>query len=388
MLKILLKYYLPINLFFDIATSTLWDNNATTASIRGFVLLIIIFFAWIKKPNDKIYTPFIFYTLFILLMIPFASDSFTSLQLSSKALITMWAFPIFYIYGYLYTEKIIIRNILIISAILIINYVISSWLGIGYSPYTESSEFLVGNLSDSWLTYTFTLFLYIIILKTKNVSTPLKIFYLIMFSLLVVQLLLGLKRTAILVFFFGISIFLFLEKLNIRLIITYLLGFVFVLFMINRYSDVLEDRIFARGDRIAGNYREIIETEYRYLESIVVWEKIFSFKNIPESLLGLEAYNSRFNYDTSIFGDRPLHIDYNLIVNTTGLIGLAFYFYIFYFIYQRYRERKIFLEYKYRELFLVIFLAQFLASIGGQMLSVTYGSIKFVFLAIALTKND
>jgi len=388
MLKILLKYYLPINLFFDIATSTLWDNNATTASIRGFVLLIIIFFAWIKKPNDKIYTPFIFYTLFILLMIPFASDSFTSLQLSSKALITMWAFPIFYIYGYLYTEKIIIRNILIISAILIINYVISSWLGIGYSPYTESSEFLVGNLSDSWLTYTFTLFLYIIILKTKNVSTPLKIFYLIMFSLLVVQLLLGLKRTAILVFFFGISIFLFLEKLNIRLIITYLLGFVFVLFMINRYSDVLEDRIFARGDRIAGNYREIIETEYRYLESIVVWEKIFSFKNIPESLLGLEAFNSRFNYDTSIFGDRPLHIDYNLIVNTTGLIGLAFYFYIFYFIYQRYRERKIFLEYKYRELFLVIFLAQFLASIGGQMLSVTYGSIKFVFLAIALTKND
>ena len=65
--------------------------------------------------------------------------------------------------------------------------------------------------------------------------------------------------------------------------------------MINRYSDVLEERIFARGDRIEGNYKDIIETEYRYLESIVVWDNILSFDNISESLLGLEAYNSRFN---------------------------------------------------------------------------------------------
>ncbi len=388
MLKFLLKYYLPINFLFDVFTSTLWENTAATASVRGIVLIFIILIAWLKEPHDKIYTPFIFYSLFILLMIPFASDPFESVRLSSKALITLWAFPIFYVYSYLYTEKVIIKNILIMSAILIINYAVSSWLGIGYSPYIESSEFLVGNLADSWLTYTFTLFLYIIILKTKNISTPLKIVYLLMFSLLVVQLLLGLKRTAILVFFFGIAIYLFLEKLNIRLIITYILGFIFILFMINRYSDVLEDRISARGDRLEGKYKDIIETEYRYLESIVVWEKILSFNNVPESLLGLEAFNSRFNYDTSIFGDRPLHIDYNLIVNTTGIIGLIFYLYIFFYIYQRYRERSIFLEYKYRELFLVIFIAQFLASIGGQMLSVTYGSIKFIFLAIALKKYE
>ena len=259
--------------------------------------------------------------------------------------------------------------------------------GIGGSAYTESTDFLVGSLSDSWLTYTFILFLYIIVLKTKNIKTSTKIVFLILFSLLVVQLILGLKRTAIIVFFMGIIIYLFLEKLSFKSIFTYILGFLFVTFLLSQFSDVLDDRMYARGSRLEGNYKEIVQTEYRYFETIEAWNQTLSFENVFESLFGLEAFNSSGNYGTShIFGDRPLHIDYNLIVNTTGLFGLLFYFYIFYYIYQRYKERKPFLDHKYRELFLVILITQFFASIGGQMLAVTYGSIKFIFLAIALNK--
>ncbi len=389
MFKLLLKYYLPLNLLFDVFTSTLWESNASSASIRGAILTLIILIAWIKEPNNKIYTLFIFYTIYILLMLPFASDLMESLRLSSKVLLTIWTFPVFYVYSHLYTNKVIIRNILLLSIILIVNYVVSTIYGIGSSAYTDSGEFLVGSLSDSWLTYAFILFLYIIIFKTKNVNISVKFFYLILFTLLVVQLLLGLKRTAIIVFFLGIIIYLFLEKLSFKSIITYVLGFISVLFLLNQYSDVLDTRIYARGDRIEGKYKDIIESEYRYLESIYVWEKTFSFENISESLFGLEAFNSRGNYGTgNLFGDRFLHVDYNIIVNTTGLVGLFFYFYIFYYIFNRYKERKIFLDYKYRELFLVIFITQFFASIGGQMLSVTYGSIKFIFMAIALNKLD
>ena len=387
MFKFLIKYYLPLNLLFDVFTSTIWESGTSLASIRGAILTGIIFTAWFKEPRNKIYVPFILYTIYILLMLPFASDLMESLRLSSKVLLTIWTFPIFFVYSNLYTNKVVVRNILLLSLVLIINYIISTIYGIGGSAYTESTEFLVGSLSDSWLIYTYILFLYIIILKTKNIKLSVKIIYLILFALLVVQLLLGLKRTAIIVFFGGIIIYLFLEKLSIKSIITYVLGFIFIFFLLNQYSDVLSDRLYARGDRIQGNYKDIIESEYRYLESIYVWEKTLSFENIPESLFGLEAFNSRGNYGTSnIFGHRFLHIDYNIIVNTTGLFGLLFYFYIFYYIYQRYKERKIFLDYQYRELFLVIFLTQFLASIGGQMLSVTYGSIKFLFMAIALNK--
>lgn len=387
MFKFALKYYLPLNLLFDVFTSTLWESGTNSASIRGAILTVIILIAWLKDPQNKIYVPFIFYTVYIILMIPFASDFMESVRLSSKILLILWTFPVFYVYSHLYTNKIIIRNIFLLSIILIINYAISTIYGIGTSAYTDSAEFLVGSLSDSWLTYTFILFLYIIILKTKNIATSVKIIYLLLFALLVVQLLLGLKRTAIIVFFCGIVIILYLEKLNFKSIITYILGFIFVLLLLNQYSDVLDDRLYARGDRVQGSYKDIIETEYRYLESIYVWEETLSFKNISESLFGLEAFNSRGNYGTdNLFGDRVLHIDYNLIVNTTGLVGLFFYFYLFYYIFQRYKERKSFLDYKYRELFLVIFLTQFLASIGGQMLAVTYGSIKFIFMAIALNK--
>jgi len=389
MFKILLKYYLPLNLLFDVFTSTIWESSTSSASIRGAILTIIILIAWIKEPNDKIYIPFIFYTIYIILLFPFASDFLESVRLSSKALLIIWTFPIFYVYSHLYTNKVIIRNILLLSIILIANYTISTIYGIGTSAYTDSQEFLVGNLSDTWLAYTFILFLYIIILKTKNIKISVKFVYLILFTLLVVQLLLGLKRTAIIVFFLGILIYLFLEKLNYKLIITYILGFIFVLLLLNQYSDVLKNRIAARGSRVEGKYQDIIESEYRYLESFYVWEKTLSFNNISESLFGLEAFNSVGNYGTkNLFGHRVLHVDYNLIVNTTGLVGLFFYFYIFYYIYLRYKERKIYLDFKYRELFLVIFFTQFIASIGGQMLTVTYGSIKFIFMAIALKKFE
>ncbi len=387
MFKILLKYYLPLNLLFDISTSTIWEISTSSASIRGIILTAILFVAWFKEPKNKIYVPFFFITIYILLMLPFTSDLLVSLKLSSKFILTIWAFPIFYVYSHLYTEKVIIRNILLLSIMLIVNYAISTIYGIGGSAYTDSTDFLVGSLSDSWLTYTFILFLYIIILKTKNIKTSAKFIYLILFTLLVVQLLLGLKRTAIITFFTGIIIYLFLEKLNFNSIITYILGFVFVLLLLNQYSDVLEDRIYARGDRVQGKYKDIIESEARYLESYYVWEKTLSFESISESLFGIEAFNSNGNYGPgNIFGRRVLHIDYNLIVNTIGLVGLFFYFYIFYYIYQHFKERKSYIDYTYRELFLVIFITQFFASIGGQMLSVTYGSIKFIFMAIALNK--
>jgi len=387
MFKFILRYYLPFNLLFDVFTSTIWQSNVTTASIRGLILTSIIFVGWFKESQSKIFLPFMVITFYVMLLFPFATNFLESLRLSSKFFFTIWAFPVFYVHSHLFTSKVIKRNIFILSVILVANYVVSTLFGIGGSAYTESNEFLVGSLADSWLIYSYVLFLYIIILKTKDIKGSAKLIYLVMFALIVLQLILGLKRTAIIVFFMGIVMFLYLEKVNIKTIFTMTFGLFFILVLLNQYSDVFESRMYARGDRVQGNYKDIVESEYRYLESIYVWEKVLSFENIPESLFGFEAYNSRGNYGTSnLFGERFLHVDYNIIVNTTGLVGLFLYFYLFYFIYQRYKEKKIYLDYKYRELFLIIFFTQFFASIGGQMLSISFGSIKFAFMAIAIKK--
>jgi hypothetical protein len=213
-----------------------------------------------------------------------------------------------------------------------------------------------------------------------------KVFYIGMFAFILVLLLIGLKRSAIFVFFVGSTMFLFLEKLNYKMIFLSIIAFIFVIFFLDKYSDIIEDRLYARQGRLVGSFQNIIETEGRYLESIAVWEEIISFDSITKSLFGLEAFNSVGNYMNGAFGERHLHVDYNMIVNTLGLIGLLIYLYIYYYIFNIYRVRRNHLDLKYKELFIIIFVCQFITSFSGEMLSITYGSIKFIFLAISLNK--
>lgn len=386
MLKFLLKYFIPINLLFDVFLTVLWQKGGNAQIIRGVFLLSIIILSFLKDTNQKIYLPFILFTIYIVIMIPFTSDPAISQKLSLKFLITLWTFPIIFVNSYLFTEKIVIRNIAITSIILIANYFLSTYFGIGISEYTQGTEFLTGNLNDVWPIYVYILFSFIIIFKLPKKSMISNVLYLGMFAFLIVLLLIGLKRSAILVFFAGLIMFLILEKLNYKSIIFSIVGFILVLFFLSKYSFVIEERLYARQYQIEGKILNIIGQESRYLETIAVWDEIFSFNNINESLFGLEAFNSAGNYMNGAFGDRHLHVDYNMIVNTLGLIGLLIYFYIYYYIFNIYRVRRKYLDFKYKELFIIIFVCQFITSFSGQMLSITFGSIKYIFLAISLNK--
>ena len=112
-----------------------------------------------------------------------------------------------------------------------------------------------------------------------------------------------------------------------------------------------------------------------------------SLEIINALLLGCTIGVSITNHFFSVFEYSSLSRIIAILL-PSFVFSLLFYFYIFYYIYQRYKEKKLFLDYKYRELFLVIFISQFFASIGGQMLSITFGSIKFIFMAIALNKTE
>lgn len=319
-------------------------------------------------------------------MLPFTSNPMLSLKLSLKFLITLWTFPIIFVNSHLFTEKIVVRNIAITSIILIANYFLSTYFGLGISEYTQGTEFLTGNLNDVWAIYIYILFSFIIIFKSPDKSMISKGLYLGMFAFLIVLILIGLKRSAILILFTGLTIFLILEKLNYKTIILSIIGSIIVLFFLGKYSFVIEERLYARQNQIEGNILSIIEQESRFLETIAVWDEILSFNNINESLFGLEAFNSAGNYMNGAFGDRQLHVDYNMIVNTLGLFGLLIYFYIYYYIFNIYRVRRKYLDFKYKELFIIIFVCQFITSFSGQMLSITFGSIKYIFLAISLNK--
>ena len=87
-----------------------------------------------------------------------------------------------------------------------------------------------------------------------------------------------------------------------------------------------------------------------------------------------------------INGEKP-HIDYNLIVNTIGIVGLTLYLSIFYFIYKKRMRLKTrrFKNKTFRELdsiFYVLFFTQFITSFGGQMYAFTFRMIIFLYLKL------
>jgi hypothetical protein len=152
-------------------------------------------------------------------------------------------------------------------------------------------------------------------------------------------------------------------------------------------EDIVMERLELRSNRFESG---AIEREGRYLESYYVWDEVSSFENPAKSLLGLEGFNSVGNYADGGFGERQLHVDYNLIVNTIGLVGLFLYFLMFYQLFRSMmrvrnnlrmfpKERILLLS-----TFWMLLVNQFITSTAGQMYHVSYRLIVFVFLGAIL----
>lgn len=153
------------------------------------------------------------------------------------------------------------------------------------------------------------------------------------------------------------------------------------------YSDLLSSRLGARSDRFEEGS---LQKEGRFLESFIVWEEVFSFKKPSKSIFGLEAFNSVGNYGGGSFGVRNLHVDYNLIVNTIGLLGFMLYFKVFLEIYSNYRKVKKNITVtsdliKMQKTYIMILLfVPFFTSLGGQMYAITFRMIIFIYLGANL----
>jgi hypothetical protein len=151
--------------------------------------------------------------------------------------------------------------------------------------------------------------------------------------------------------------------------------------------ETLEKRLEARSDRFESG---AIEREGRFLESEYVWEEALSFDDPMRSLFGLEGFNSVGNYASGRFGDRQLHVDYNLIVNTIGLVGLILYFGMFIqfgrrmIAFQKRSKLNPSVSLFLRSIFWMLVVNQFITSFAGQMYHVSYRFIVFVFLGAIL----
>ena len=146
----------------------------------------------------------------------------------------------------------------------------------------------------------------------------------------------------------------------------------------------LETRIESRQDKFSGSQIDVMKEENRFLETIAVWTEVIQFKKPTTAIFGGEAFNSIGNYGGGVFKNRQLHVDYNLIVNTIGVVGLFLYLNIFFSIYLYTKNKKLFLNkknfYTIYMVFIALFYLQFITSLVVQMYQVNFRSIIFIYL--------
>lgn len=384
----IIQYIIPINLIFDIALA-FFDKGGVLSIFRASLLIFLILPIILKNfHNNKYYRWNLVFCIYVIINILFSSDILKSSIVSVKIIISILMFIVgFNFFSKTKNFRKLNNSIYYVLIILIINFIFSNVFNIGTSVYSEDGNFLVGNLKDNWNVFTYALLVVpLLLLEFKNNKNKAALIYFLTILNSII-LVLSVKRIAVAGLFLG---FLLFGLLNLKfkslfkniIIITIIIFSTFPL-----YGDLLSSRVGARSDRFEEG---ALEKEGRFLETFIVWEEVLSFENPSKSIFGLEAFNSVGNYGGGSFGVRNLHVDYNLIVNTIGLMGLILYFKIFLEIYHNYRivSKKIITTdklLKMKKNFIVIFLLlPFFTSFAGQMYGLTFRMIIFIYLGANL----
>lgn len=384
MIRFLPYYLLPLNVLFDVLLM-LFDGGGLLPYLRaGLMLLLIFYFILKNEAFTNHYGWLIVFSIYCIINVGFSTDFLRSLNITLKVLIPMLSFII----GFtaMHTENQIKKlnvSIIAVYVILILNYITSQSLGIGKSVYTGGNDFLVGGMDDNWNVFTYSVLIAPLILyyyKHQFIKRWGTIALAAATSLMVV---ISLKRIAIIGLLSGHSIrFFFLPKVfNALRVITGLSAILFIL--LPYYEDLFRSRLAARSSRFE---QGAIERESRFVETFYVWNEVFSFDDPAKSLFGLEGFNSVGNYASGRFGNRNLHMDYNLIVNTIGLVGLILYFLVFlhmFILFRMYQKRSTISKESIRELratAYMLLITPFITSFAGQMYHISYRMIVFVYL--------
>ncbi len=382
----LIYYIIPINLVLDVLL-IVTKNVAFFKAALMTALLTHLMIKYLGK--HKAYSWVFVFGFYALIISLISTDLVASFLNTLKIIIPIFTILIGY-HFFDTKEKImhLAKSMKLVLLIVIINLVISTVFGLGSSRYTEEGEeetFYMGQLSDHWNMFTYAILSVPVLLHFEEKKG--KIYISILAFLNAILILLSIKRIALVGLFGGGLINAFMTlKTKVILKFTFM-GAIVMILSYPIYGGMLNERFEARADRFEEGS---MEKESRYLETFYVWGDAFSFKTLDKSLFGMEAFNSAGTYAGGKFGDRQLHVDYNNILNTIGIVGFIIYFIMFFQIWRSFKTslKGLLIEDKFsktmRSIFFSFFIMQFITSIAGQMYNITFRMIVFIFLGAAM----
>lgn len=322
------------------------------------------------------------------LLILFSSDIFASLKTLLKVSMTFMMLPIaFQVVRDFNLFKRMNLAFILLMILYLINFFVMNFLGISFKGYGD--DITTGNIFSEGLN---AMAYALVILPVTLFFFKKRKWWIILLGIVVfVTLLVSLKRISILAVLTGYLILFFSLKKKQKLIKGGLVILTLLIVAFPLYSDTLNEQIENRSTRFQTNS---IEKEGRYRETIIVFNQIFSFEDVPYSVLGKELFNSPGTYGTaSDWNGRQLHSDYNVLLHGSGLLGIIWYFLVqgvILMTFSRYKKKISALTGYSKKLdylnatFYAVFFLSFVISLSGGINGVIFNVLRYSFMGSVL----
>ncbi len=388
--KLLFLSILPAILLIMDAGFTFFASNSIITYSKATLIFLFIFYSFNKIGKYIIYNRAIFaFILFCLMLFLFTEELAVSSRNSIKALPPMLFFFIGIHYykkedNYLLLLKSFIILIFISVAFASFGYVFGIGQTYDYGDFTEEVGYVGLLQGGNYYPVSIAIIIVFVLISDKylNISPFKKFVLIITTAVCYLFIVLTMRRTSILLPALGIFIVILSNPkivsktfLNLSIIV-----FIFIL-LLPLYEDVLFTRFEVRAE--TGRFeKDFYETENRYLETIRIFEKTFSFTDLKHSLIGTNVLAGGWEGGEA---HRMHHTDHAQLLDTTGIIGFTLYFMIYISFFRYYlRFKRIYKrDSRYRNinsLFLSTILITIVTGLNGSMFIVTFRTTAFLFL--------
>jgi hypothetical protein len=386
-------YSLPlISICFEIAKSFITGDTPIMA-IRDYSFFLIILFLIVKyfklaaQLNVYLLIVVVYFSVLILL------GDINPEQLSHyvRFFNGKMLFPL----GFILTSsfdhfKVLNKRLLITNILFVVSIIIFTIFGIGINQYGGDSSFKTGAFIHS-LIYTGSFLLILIPIFYKDLRTKIAKNALTLLGMAtLVVLILSVRRTALVIVLIGAVVYMFLNKNHFpRIALNGIMLLVVLFVSYPLYKDPLEKQIQARGDVF--NDRKVSENlqeETRFAETIAVYNERILNPDLRVLLFGQYLFDSGGKYAGGVHKDRPLHLDTNVILHGSGLVGLILYLLSYLQIFMKYSVLKTRLDTRIDKnltaAFLGIYLSLLFLLISGGMTTITFNLIAFLYMGAIL----
>lgn len=379
--RLYVYWLIPINVLADSLVGFSGDGSTHSGIIRAGLIYPYMLLSLLKiksKQDHKILFGFLIYLGILTTMSSNPDYSFWQLLKVSSGFLM---YPLAFIYIKTVEDiRRLYRSMLVAGGIVVFNFLIAQVFKIGESPYVGGLVYIGAGLVQ--ITYVLS---YVCVLSPlmldKSSGVKSKYIYAVLSSG-VLQMLLTFRRSSILAVILGVAVMAFTlghkkQVIKAAMIATLMFGALYA------FKGDLIDKIISARMNID---QELSSKGGRVHEFSIVAEPFLEF-DLKRMLIGTEVFNT-INLPEFVQLDgkgRPLHVDFNILIHGSGIIGLFWYLYFHFRIWRFNRKAERLTRDQegfknFNGVFLGLLSAHFVISMSNQFFVLTSLSTLFLLL--------